>query len=113
MDITKFFTLLAEGDGTGSTGGDWVSLILMLVVMVAAFYFFLIRPNKKQEKEAKNMRDSLMVGDVIVTKGGLIGVIVRIKDDMLLIESGADRSKIQIKNWAVLEVLNKDTEDEK
>ena len=88
----------------GANPGDMGSLLMtvgMIVVLIVVFYFFLYRPQKKQEKETADMRKSIELGDVVSTVGGIIGVVVRIKDDMLLIESGADRTRIQIQKWAV------------
>lgn len=91
---------LMTGTDAGSLGST-ISLVVMIPVMIAVFYFFLYRPQKKQEKETAEMRDSIELGDVVSTVGGIIGVVVRIKDDMLLIESGADRTRIQVQKWAV------------
>ena len=48
-------------------------MLLPIILMVAVFYFVGIRPQKKQEKEAKAMRDGLAIGDEIVTFGGIVG----------------------------------------
>ena len=53
------------------------------------------------------MRSSVELGDVIVTTGGIVGMVVKIKDDMLLIETGGDRTKLQIKKWAVHAIVEK------
>ena len=90
-------TAAAANGGMAST----ISMVVMILVLVGVFYFFLYRPQKKQERETTEMRNSIEVGDVISTVGGIIGVVVRIKGDMLLIESGADRTRIQIQKWAV------------
>ena len=58
------------------------------------------------------MRNSIDLGDVIVTTGGIIGMVVKIKDDMLLIESGGNRTKLQIQKWAVHTILEKANEPE-
>ena len=50
------------------------------------------------------MRDSLEVGDEIVTNGGIVGIVFSIKDDTVVIETGGDRSKIRIKKWAIAKV---------
>ena len=84
---------------------------LWIVVLVVVFYLFLYRPQKKQEKEIKEMRDSVEIGDVISTIGGIVGVVVKIKDDMLLIESGADRTKLQIQKRAIQTILSKAGEE--
>ena len=77
--------------------------ILMVVGLVAVFYL-MWRSNKKQEKETQNMRDSLEVGDEITTIGGIIGEIVRIKEETVTIETGKDRTKIRILRSAVRSV---------
>ncbi len=88
-----------------------ISLVPILLLVVV-FYFFLYRPQKKQEKEVADMRDSLELGDMIVTNGGIVGMVVKVKDDMLLIETGGNRTKIQIQKWAVHSVLEKAVEPE-
>lgn len=77
--------------------------ILMVVGLVVVFYL-MYRSNKKQEKETQNMRDSLEVGDEITTIGGIIGEIVRIKEETVTIETGKDRTKIRILRSAVRSV---------
>ena len=79
---------------------DWTMLIIM-AVMIAVFYFLIIRPQKKQDKQVKDMRDSLQVGDEITTIGGIIGRIVSIKEETLVIETSRDGTKIRILRSAV------------
>ena len=81
-------------------GGGFGSLII-IAVMFFALYFFMIRPQKKQEKQVKDMRDSLQVGDEITTIGGIIGKIVSIKDETLVMETSRDGTKIRILRSAV------------
>ena len=80
--------------------GQWSSLII-IAVMFVALYFFMIRPQKKQEKQVNDMRNSLQVGDEITTIGGIIGKIVSIKEETVTIETGRDGSKIRILRSAV------------
>lgn len=77
------------------------SPIFMIVIMIAIFYFLLIRPENKKKKETAKMRDSLKPGDKITTIGGIVGRIVKVKDDELVIESSTDKSKLRIMKWAV------------
>ena len=77
------------------------SFILMIVLMLAMLYFFMIRPENKRKKEAQNLRDSLKVGDVITTIGGIVGTICAVKDKTIVIETGADRVRIEFTKWAV------------
>ena len=81
-------------------GGSWGSIIL-LVGLFVVMYFFMIRPQKKQEQQLKNMRDSLQVGDEITTIGGIIGKVVSIKEETLVIETSRDGTKIRILRTAV------------
>ena len=92
-----FFDAVAA-DPAAAGGG---SMIIMLVVMLAVFYFLLIRPENKRKKEAEAMRNALKVGDNITTIGGVIGDVVAIKDDSLVIETGADRVRIEFAKFAV------------
>ncbi|MBQ7595418.1 MAG: preprotein translocase subunit YajC [Clostridia bacterium] len=90
----------------------WITVV-WLVVIVAFFYFFLIRPQKKQEKQVNSMRESLKIGDEISTNGGIIGRIIKIKDDIITLELGNDKTKIKIFKWAVRAVeVPADAEDE-
>ena len=71
------------------------------VIIIAAFYFLLIRPQRKKAKEEKKLRDSLQVGDEIVTIGGIYGRIISLKEDTIVIESKSDHSKMTIARWAL------------
>ena len=77
--------------------GSWLILLAFIPIM----YFMIIRPQKKQEQEVAKMRDNLEVGDEISTTGGILGRIVKIKDDIITIETGSDKNKLKIFRWAV------------
>ena len=89
----------AEVDMTGSL----VSSVIMMVLVIVIMYFLMIRPQRKKEKEAKEMRDNLQIGDEVTTIGGITGIIVRKGEDTVVIETGGDRSKIRVKLWAISE----------
>ncbi len=78
-----------------------MSFFVVLILMFVVLYFFMVRPQRKKEKQAKEMRENLVVGDEITTIGGIMGRVVTIKDDSLVIETGTDREKIHVKKWAV------------
>lgn len=92
--------------------GNSISLILMMGGLAVVFYFFIYRPQKKQEKETAEMRNSVEIGDVIVTAGGIVGMVVKVKDEMILIETSGNRSKIQLQKWAVHSIVEKANEPE-
>lgn len=88
------FHLLTSGNSTASSSP--FTMILLMVAMFAIMYFVMIRPQKKQQKKEQEMRDSLQVGDEITTIGGIMGRVVTVKEDSLIIETGADRNKMRI-----------------
>lgn len=85
---------------SGSAGGG-VSMIIMVVAMIAIFYFLLIRPENKKKKAAAKMRSELTVGDQITTIGGIVGTICAVKEDTIVIETSADRVRMEFTKWAV------------
>lgn len=84
----------------GSTAELLVSLLPMVLILVV-FYFILIRPQKKKEKETEEMRKAVQIGDEITTIGGIIGIIVSVKEDNVVIETAGERNKIRIKRLAI------------
>lgn len=117
------FEMIAYATGTAGTaaGGAGIAgmlpTLLMLALMVVVFYFLLIRPQKKKEKQTKEMIAALGVGDTITTIGGIIGKITKLRDEELYIVTGMvgnpnERSTMRITKWAVRDV-NKKAENSK
>ena len=86
---------------TASGSGSMWSSIIMMALIIVVFWFFIIRPQRKKDKETAKVRSELQVGDEIVTIGGIIGIIVSMKEDSLVIETGSDRSKVRLARWAI------------
>ena len=95
---------------TANQKSSSIQMIVMMVILFAVMYFLMIRPQKKRQKEEQEMRNALEIGDEIVTIGGIVGRVVAIKDDTfvvtirendLIIETGADRNKMKIERWAI------------
>ena len=76
-------------------------LLLWVAVMGLLFYFMVYRPQKKQEKAARILRNSITPGDTIETIGGFTGRVLTVKDDEVVFETGADRTKLVIKKWGI------------
>ena len=85
----------------GAAGGGLFSLLFPLLMFGAIFYFMLIRPEKKRKKEEEQKRNDLKNGDRITTIGGICGVVVDIKENKFVIETGADRVRIEFAKWAL------------
>ncbi|HXK76953.1 MAG TPA: preprotein translocase subunit YajC [Oscillospiraceae bacterium] len=105
LNYLPFVVALAEDTeaetASGGTLGESLISFLPIVAVLIVFYFVLIRPQQKQQKKAEKMRDSLEIGDEIITAGGVIGRVISIKEDNIIIETGGDRSKLRIAKWAI------------
>ena len=102
-DATATADVAAEMS-TGATIIYYAVQFLPMILIFVVFYFMLIRPQRKKDKEAKQMLDNLKVGDRICTIGGIYGTIVRIKDQVLTIEVGEQKTQMMIARWAVRNV---------
>ncbi len=91
--------------------GQMISMVIMIVAMLVALYFFVLRPQSKQKKQEEEMKSSLEIGDEIVTIGGIVGRVVNINEDAdtMIIETGADRTKIKFKRWALSSIITEKT----
>lgn len=90
----NFLTATPAAGGMGST-------VIMMVLMIAIFYFMLIRPENKRKKEAEEMRSAVKKGDKVVTIGGITGVVVDVKENKFVLETGADQVRIEFEKWAL------------
>ena len=94
----------ADAAGGEVAGNSTLAMLLNIgpiILIFGLFYFFMIRPQKKKEKEIQKMRSNLQVGDEVVTVGGIVGIVVSIREDTVVVETGSDRSKIRIARWAI------------
>ena len=79
----------------------------IIIAFIAIMYFMLIRPQKKKEQEVDAMRSSIRTGDEIVSIGGICGKVVKVKEESIIIQVGADKVKFELKKWAVSSVEKK------
>ena len=98
--LTQTAGVLLTNSGTNGSA-SLLSMLLPFVILIAVFYFLLIRPENKKKKAMAEMRNSLAVGDLITTIGGIVGTICAVKEDTIVIETGADRVRIEFTKWAV------------
>ena len=87
--------------------------ILPLILLLLIMYFLLIRPQKKREKQVNAMRSSIQVGDEIITIGGICGKVVKTKEETLVIQVGADKTKFEVMRWSISKVVNEKEETAK
>ncbi len=98
------FELLTLAKNTNSTTSI-IMMVLIYAVLFGGMYLIFIRPNRKKQKEEQKMRENLQVGDEVLTIGGIYGRVVSLKEDSMIIESKADRSKLTVARWALQQNL--------
>ena len=93
----------AGSGGFGSGLGSLVPLLLIFVIM----YFIIIRPQQKKAKEHNQMVAALKRGDQVITQGGIIGKITKVKDDNEVEVEIATNTKVKIMKSTVVSLINK------
>lgn len=85
--------LLTEADVAAGAGGmSLISIVLMYAVVIGAMWFFLMRPQNKEKKRVAAMLAALEIGDVVLTTSGFYGVVIDMKDDMVIVEFGSNKN---------------------
>ena len=108
--MVSFITVLTSNTATASSASlGWTSII-WLVLLLVAFYFILLRPQRNKEKKDAEMRKNIQIGDEIVTAGGIVGIVCKLEEETLVIETGSDKSKLRIRRWAVSQNLDAEKE---
>ena len=88
---------------TAASAGGMGGTVVMMAVMLGLMYFMLIRPENKRKKEAEEMRSALKAGDEVTTIGGVTGTVVDVKENKFVLETGADRVRIEFAKFALSE----------
>ena len=112
--MEKLFGIAAAAAETASAAGSTeaaanptatlISYGVMIVMMIAVFYFMLIRPQRKKDKQVKEMLNALKPGDRVTTIGGIYGTITSIKEDTITLAIGAQRTEMVVARWAIRSV---------
>lgn len=109
--MLSHITLLTAETGSAVSGYSAWGPILWMVILLVAFYFILLRPQRKKEKKDEEMRRNIQIGDEIVTAGGIVGIVCKLEEKTLVIETGGDRSRIRIERWAVSRNIDAQKDD--
>ncbi len=97
----------AQGAG-GAGGGDFFLQLLPILLMIVIFYFLLFRPQQQRMKTHREMVENIRRGDTVVTQGGLIGRVTRVKDDGVEIEVEiADNTRVRVVKGTIADVRAK------
>lgn len=110
MDLSKLNALLAFAP-PAQPGHEaqpaWVGMV-PLILLIVVFYFILIRPQQKKAKEHAQLLKTIKPGDRVLTSGGIVGVVITVKDKTLSMRSGD--SKFEIAKSAVTEITGRSGE---
>lgn len=98
--------MLAYATGEATAAGGAAGGIIQMVIIIGLFavmMFFMTRSQKKREKQMKELRNNLEVGDQVVTECGITGKVISVKDpETITLETGADKTRLKFKRWAVI-----------
>ena len=108
-DLFRLFNLLdssagADGEVPAGGGMSMIFSIGFLLIMFGVMYFLMIRPQKKKEKQVKDMLANLKSGDRICTIGGIYGTITALKEDTVTLAVGNQDTPMVIARWAIRSV---------
>ncbi len=106
--MLNLFTVLAEVAATDPAANPLssFSMLIPLILMLVAFWFLLVRPQRKKEKQDAEMRKNVQIGDMIVTAGGIVGIVVKLEEDCVVVETTSDKTKMRFRRWAISENLS-------
>ena len=93
-----------SADGGGAEGNPMFTLLLYLGFFAVVMVIMVYLPQRRKDKKAKEMLASLKVGYTVTTHSGIVGRIMNIKDDVITIQSGVERTQIEFKKWAIKDV---------
>lgn len=88
--------------------GSFLSVLPMLIIFIAVFYFLLIRPQSKRAKEQRNLLNSLAMGDEVLTTGGIVGRITKLRDNYIVLLISKDM-EMTFQKGAIVSILPKGT----
>ena len=97
----------AAATGEATAGGSIASLavtFLPMILIFVVFWFMLIRPQRKKDKQVKEMLNNLKAGDRVCTIGGIYGTITGIKDDTVTLSVGRDNLTMVVARWGIRSV---------
>ena len=107
--ISSAYAASAGGADGAAHHGGFMSMLPMLIIFIVAFYFLLIRPQSKRAKAQRKLLGELTVGDEVLTNGGIIGRITKLRDNFVSIVTGAQSQEMMMQKNAIVSVLPKGT----
>jgi len=85
-------------------GGNTLFTVFYFVALIGIMYLIIFLPQKKREKKAREMLNSLKVGYNVTTIGGIAGKIINLKDDEVILETSVEKTQLRLKTWSIKDV---------
>jgi preprotein translocase subunit YajC len=87
--------------------GELVNLLVPMLMVFVIFYFFMIRPQQQRMKQHRATIDAIRRGDTVVTSGGIVGKVTKVKEDGEIEVEIADNTRVRVIKGTVAEVRTK------
>jgi len=107
--LTTLGTQGVATSGSAGSAGSMTTTFITFGLIILIFYFLIIRPQKKREKETKNMLAAMKKGDKIVSIGGIRGTIVTVKETTVVVKVD-DNARIEFSKSAIAQIIDKKPE---
>ena len=107
MNIIQQTSFLAAMGQQGAGGSSMIMIAGYMAIIFGIFYFMVIMPQKRKEKERKQLIDGTKTGDRVLFSGGILGTVTNVKEHTLIVKI-ADNVKIEMLRGAVVKVLEKE-----
>ncbi len=102
LEIIRSLPLLQTQGG----GNQIVTMVITFGLIIVIFYFLVLRPQNKRQKDAKAMMESLRKGDRVATIGGMRGLVVSVKDQVVVLKVD-ENTKIEFNKSAIASILER------
>jgi preprotein translocase subunit YajC len=99
--------LISPAYAQGAGGGDFLIQLMPILLMFVIFYLLLLRPQQQRAKAHREMVANLRRGDTVVTAGGIIGKVTRVKDDGEIEVEIAENTRVRVVKGTVADVRAK------
>ena len=101
-------TIACAANGAQTPQQGIGSMVIMFGLFIVIFYFLLVRPQQKRAKEQKSLMDSIAIGDEVVTAGGIVGRITKLREGFVVLNI-AEGVEMTLQKTSISAVLPKGT----
>lgn len=110
MSLLGISTAHAATTAAAPEQGSFLSVLPMLIIFIGVFYFLLVRPQSKRAKEQRQLLENLAIGDEVLTTGGIVGRLTKLRDSYVVLSLGKDLEMI-FQKGSIASILPKGTLD--